>query len=471
MVQLFSSPLKLCTVRPPMRPLPAPPRSLLMKGWLLQLLCLAALCLLSSCGRSQSDEVPTTFPDGRGLLPHPEGAQNRLRLLGELKDQRALSARVDQLDGWSGYLLIGEEGAEVELTLTFEGAPAAQARFGLYGPRELYGQWSAAPRLVSASTSEGWRFQIPERGDYFLLPLTEGARPEVSLTLSVRCPRCGPPSCDSPGFCSLVCGEGFQRDDEGCVRCACASSCAQSCPEESLCEGGRCVPNCVSACPATREPVCGESGQTWPNACLARCAADSVQREGPCEGGDRRCDEANPCPPALSCVEGRCTSLDCDCPTGGSPVCSQGQQTFSNRCLLDCAGEELWQEGPCPEGSCSTNRECRAGRLCLPREGVENQRACLEELESCERVCRAVGVTACSPDQPCGAESGCSDPEGGLCLPRCLEGGRCPASMGCEAESGLCTLLCTPEGRCPSGSTCDPERGEEPLCWPTSNGR
>ena len=434
-----------------------------------RLLFFVSLTLIGSCGRSHEEPSSLEFPDGRGLLPHPEGAQSRFRLIAQLEVGASQELPLEALDGWSGYLVSGER--EARLTFNAESRASVMLRLGLYGPRDQEGRWGGAPMAMSETGRRlEWSMTLPESGDYFLLPLSASRRSGERLQLSLACEGCGAPSCDSPGLCALVCEGGFARSEEGCSSCSCAEGCAEACPTGSRCASGRCVSDCALQCPPERRPVCGESGRSWPSPCLARCASDPIVREGPCDPPPGTCDEMRPCPPGTRCVDGRCSPERCDCPAGGEPVCSLEREDFENQCLLECRGAELWQTGRCPAESCRSNQDCRAGRYCLPLEGRENREACLLGSSECQRICRELSFTRCDPEHPCGPESVCSgEGERAICLPRCTEETRrCPTGLVCLPEQALCAPRCSPGGRCPRAMSCRRDRSaEDPFCWPS----
>lgn len=82
-------------------------------------------------------------------------------------------------------------------------------------------------------------------------------------------------------------------------------------------------------CSLTYSPVCGGDGQTYGNACIAKCINQNVVSQGECQA---------------------CTNTakgDCQC--GGQPfqqVCAQGI-TYDTPCDAACTGKNCFTQGPC----------------------------------------------------------------------------------------------------------------------------
>ncbi|XP_063697890.1 serine protease inhibitor dipetalogastin-like [Culicoides brevitarsis] len=70
-------------------------------------------------------------------------------------------------------------------------------------------------------------------------------------------------------------------------------------------------------------PICGSDGKTWKNACLFTCATRAVN---------------GPVLPAHILYKSACESEPpCDCPLYFEPLCGNDNQSWPNKCLLECA--------------------------------------------------------------------------------------------------------------------------------------
>lgn len=158
----------------------------------------------------------------------------------------------------------------------------------------------------------------------------------------------------APAGCALDCAFGLRPVAGGasCLACACA--------------------NVTTSCdPAAGASVCvelpGVGETTVGSSCLALALGVSGEaRWGPC---GERCEDDGDCGEGARCVgagflEGRCLQDEaaCGCPAVAVPVCGRlgdREETFTNPCLLRCAGASLVHVGAC----CDAVEACPDGEV------------------------------------------------------------------------------------------------------------
>lgn len=180
-------------------------------------------------------------------------------------------------------------------------------------------------------------------------------------------------------------------------RCLAGGGDPDACRAEAEASVATCIENeCRSCvCPEIYDPVCGEDGVTYSNACHARCAGVEIAHSGACEPtceplpcdvfcpfghvlDDQGCptceckpppgcrDDAD-CGPGQVCRElcslrpciegdpscgecfGVCVPLPepCVCPDVWDPVCGVDGNTYGNACEARCAGVPIVSPGEC----------------------------------------------------------------------------------------------------------------------------
>jgi hypothetical protein len=238
-------------------------------------------------------------------------------------------------------------------------------------------------------------------------------------------------------------------------------------PTGSACEesaDGTCQQNAELRgcfCPDVYNPVCGEDGETYGNACEARCARVPVEHKG-------------------ECTPEQDAGAACICPAIYQPVCGEDGKTYGNSCEASCAGVPVAHQGECSDSGCGSsacmsNADCGRGDVCYPPT-KQCQPECAIACLVYDPVCGADGVT-----YGCGKEDAyCHGVEvayGGECMNTCActkeyqpvcgvdgqtYGNRCMARCaGVEiAHEGECSSAACdsdedcPHGYCDRGVTC-----------------
>ncbi|KAG2454417.1 hypothetical protein HYH02_001437 [Chlamydomonas schloesseri] len=180
-------------------------------------------------------------------------------------------------------------------------------------------------------------------------------------------------------------------------------------------------------CTQQFDPVCGNNGKTYGNACEAGCARVPVAHRGECSGGGGGggsgggvlpiVDNCSTCPPepnfpvcgadgitygsecAARCngtvpaYAGQCADIaGCaavSCPADYKPVCGANNVTYSNTCNAGCTGVTVVAEGECGPMAVPTWQLSAAG--CPPERSVR----CLVDPCSVAAPCAAHPRAAC----------------------------------------------------------------------------
>lgn len=195
--------------------------------------------------------------------------------------------------------------------------------------------------------------------------LCEAQARQLTVALEKTCPgyQCIDESgCPSNMLCvktAETCITGTTGECQGvCVR---EQACDASNPELWCPKGYTCIDQlCKSECRCSTiyDPVCGEDGSTYDNACIAKCLGVRVAKAGRCCPTHSACLlTAGDCPSGFAydgngCPLCQCRKTgQCTCGTISNPICvtaSSGERiTFDNGCLAGCAGFVNGIEGAC----------------------------------------------------------------------------------------------------------------------------
>jgi hypothetical protein len=269
---------------------------------------------------------------------------------------------------------------------------------------------------------------------------------------------------------------------------ACLVNAVWTCPAGQFCKPpqgqcinlgpGVCAPT-PQTCPDDLDPVCGCSGLTYLNACVADRAdrlGNTVNYAGFCEpraacgGSDGgTCAAGQFCePPVGDCAAGApgsCVPKSPVCIPVLLAVCGCDGRTYENFCTARASGVGVSHYGPC-EAPCRAHQTtCGSGEICKRPDGDCARQAegvCMERPGSCPAVlapaCGCDGITysnACIADA-----AGITVVAQGPCVPPLACGGNygtiCGENAFCKHSDGLCgqdavgicrgvPLLCPPD--------------------------
>ncbi|XP_053546438.1 agrin isoform X2 [Bombina bombina] len=206
-------------------------------------------------------------------------------------------------------------------------------------------------------------------------------------------------------------------------------------------------------CPASRQPLCADDGETYDNECvMTRTAAIrgidlQKVRSGQCLPQDKCKDE---CKHNAVCLNRRgVTRCSCDritCDGTYKPVCGRDSRTYANDCerqKAECHQKiaiPIKHKGPCDLHAPSPclDVECSFGAACV----VKNQKAICE----CQQMCQSIYDPVCGSDKrtygnPCELEATSCALKKEITVKHkgpCDRCGKCQFGAICEAETGRC---------------------------------
>lgn len=350
----------------------------------------------------------------------------------------------------------------------------------LYGPQKPTGLWEEAIAISGEGRYEAETFlfnQPLDKGGNYLIVLTSYERiEEGAYKVTLGCSDlCREPFCPDL-TCQSFCEQGQIRDVNGCPTCYCRNDNLESecfgdddCPFAFQCIDGICEmsdeedPPEECECDTDYNPVCGEDGITYPNACEAACFNVSIAYQGECEtqGGQACVFDTDCAPDELCSDEGQCIPApDCPCPDEYAPVCGDDLRTYANVCEMECYGAVLLHEGPCGDEEASCEPICRRINTGAATEfwwvdSCSQEQLTQDDCMGCDAVClfadmriegwysscgsSLIQIADCAP--PCGCEA--------IWEPVC--------TLGLETYPNACEALCAGE-RIAYVGECDPRR-------------
>ena len=243
-----------------------------------------------------------------------------------------------------------------------------------------------------------------------------------------------------------------------------------NCPDDMVCEDGRCIADDGRPRVCTMDIQCRLGERCRAGVCSTDpdCTSDFDCTEGTychilsgdCVPDRIPCDGDADCPPGMRCDVMQEACVPAGCQTDGD--CAPGQVCEPGSGTCGTIGPE-----------CETDADCLPGQRCDTLAGVCRAGGCISDTDClggqyCDNasgVCRYPGA-GCTSDAECGAGVWC-EVGTGQCRTGCRADADCPPGTNCVVVSGECETPsgCTSDAECPQGHSCQLADG---LCVPIS---
>jgi hypothetical protein len=237
-----------------------------------------------------------------------------------------------------------------------------------------------------------------------------------------------------------------------CVNGECVSPCSGvefSCPKDSFCQNGWCVPEPCTKMTCPPGQIC-QAGNCIDPCHDKTCASWETCVEGACQ--DLTCyGSRNPCPPGEKCINSACQADPCAGVTCGADKYCVGGTCVPLCDTVPCPAGTKCIQGGCYADPCA-DQICGKGEMCSSASGTPT---CITD--PCETA------APCAPGKVCVADGA----ETTKCVVDPCETVTCPETYACRLGDCVTTALHTTRvlATGSGGCSCEHARGaEEP--WP-----